>query len=683
MNDDFKFILNQLLGMLSKEGFLKGINDENKPPLKLTHAFLTCLGNEKDTDKIRVMELLSEHCHSEQWGDIAGFYLKGITFIKEEIEKITIECDDFRSRLSSLANDLREGKNSTNEQETIENLWTIFSPEGCNILSNKIGAMDTLRSNRRIRVTDMNPDPITEPASEILFTSNVLLTIPPEGAEKENHNLKKSVKDHLAEITREEQLYWYDHPIEIGVPNKNNEFLYGLKGLKDALDFEKARQNSFHESKPVMLLSVSVTHKGLHEIVIPYLEALLATTDIPDNLDIYLFTEKDTQDIVRDILIPAATGFLNRDSQDLMHIFGVDGEYGRHYSFLKAIALFWNILIDEKVKATFKIDLDQVFPQNELVHETGKTAFEHLKTGLWGATGIDSKGASVELGMIAGVLVNHNDVHKGLFTPDITYPSDPIKPDEMIFFSRVPQALSTEAEMMTVYDKYSGINGMDECIERFHVTGGTTGILVESLKKHRPFTPSFIGRAEDQAYIISTLFNRPERLAYLHEAGLIMRHDKESFAKEEVMHTQVGKLIGDYIRILYFSTLSNVVSGGKEKVKQLMDPYTGCFISRIPFTVVYLRLALKAISFANDGKTDWANELIIQGAKRLSAALDFCSRKESGLTYQYEKERKAWRLYYDTMSVLDDSIRSQNPFGLELREKAKKIITRCLVKKKV
>jgi hypothetical protein len=249
----------------------------------------------------------------------------------------------------------------------------------------------------------------------------------------------------------------------------------------------------------------------------------------------------------------------------------------------------------------------------------------------------------------------------------------------MIFFSKLPQALSTRAEMMARYNKDSSINGIDECIERIHVTGGTTGILVDCLKRHRPFTPSFIGRAEDQAYIISTLFNRHERLAYLHEDGLIMRHDKKAFAKEGDMRTQISKLTGDFIRILYFSNLSRLISGGSERVKGLLDPYTGCFISSIPITVVYLRLALKALSLAREGKIKWADELIASGAKRIPAAIGFCSR---GLKGQYEREQKAWRLYYDTMSALGDSICAGNPSGLEMRKRARDIVSRCLVKKR-
>jgi hypothetical protein len=56
---------------------------------------------------------------------------------------------------------------------------------------------------------------------------------------------------------------------------------------------------------------------------------------------------------------------------------------------------------DPELKATFKIDLDQVFPQTELIEQTGASAFEHFQTPLWGATGLDAEGQPIELGMIA------------------------------------------------------------------------------------------------------------------------------------------------------------------------------------------------------------------------------------------------------------------------------------------
>ena len=54
--------------------------------------------------------------------------------------------------------------------------------------------------------------------------------------------------------------------------------------------------------------------------------------------------------------------------------------------------------------------------------------------------------------MIAGALVNEKDIHKSLFFPDVSVPDvEERQPDELVFFSRIPQALSTEAEMMARY----------------------------------------------------------------------------------------------------------------------------------------------------------------------------------------------------------------------------------------
>ena len=169
--------------------------------------------------------------------------------------------------------------------------------------------------------------------------------------------------------------------------------------------------------------------------------------------------------------------------------------------------------------------------------------------------------------MVAGALVNERDIGQGLFTPDVAYPSRPLTPDQYVFFSGLPQALSTRAEMMERYDTPAR-DGVTTCIERVHVTGGTNGILVDALRRHRPFTPSFVGRAEDQAYLLSVL-GRPgdggadgpmPRLAYAHAAGLIMRHDKEAFAGEAIAAAEAGKLVGDDVRILQFSAYAAAIA---------------------------------------------------------------------------------------------------------------------------
>ncbi|MCK5075251.1 MAG: hypothetical protein KAR38_02695, partial [Calditrichia bacterium] len=404
-----------------------------------------------------------------------------------------------------------------------------------------------------------------------------LLSIPHSSQPIESLPVEENLKTKLKEIVKEKQKYWYDHPVQIGVAPENNEILYGLKGLDEAVEFEKQRGNMQKDEKVVCLLSISVTHEGLHEIAGTYLHNELEKHGGLKNLSVYAFSEMDVRKIIDEILVPAADNLnADKNTTELLSVFGVDGKYGRHYSFLKAVTAFWNVFIDKEKTATFKIDLDQVFPQNQLVKETKSSAFEHFKTPLWGARGKDSYGNSVELGMIAGALVNQNDADNSLFTPDVPFPPEEINADEYIFFSKLPQALSTEAEMMTKYNN-PALDSKTTCIQRIHVTGGTNGILIKALKKHRPFTPSFIGRAEDQAYILSTFTGTHLSLAYVHKPGLIMRHDKEGFAGEAIKSAQTGKIIGDYIRILMFSSYAEILTENINEIKKHIDPFTGCF----------------------------------------------------------------------------------------------------------
>ena len=99
-----------------------------------------------------------------------------------------------------------------------------------------------------------------------------------------------------------------------------------------------------------------------------------------------------------------------------------------------------------------------IFPQQTLVEQTGASAFEHFTTALWGANGTNFRGRPVELGMIAGALVNESDIENSLFTPDVRFPELPQLPDQRLFFSVLPQAVSTRAEMMTRYKWKKGWN---------------------------------------------------------------------------------------------------------------------------------------------------------------------------------------------------------------------------------
>ena len=689
MNEHFESIICKLIQPQEGKGSLFAFDlsehidrehtDNTDVGQALNSAFLVALAGSMHPASERAKRFLALLSETAEWADVASFYLKGIDLVHQEIESMCTHDPDFTKRLNTLSQWLSHNENWFEAEETAEKMWSVFFPEATGIRAHRKERVQALRAKRTVTVTKLNTAPLTDPARQILFTSNVLLTTPAPSTSPDDLPFSHYIRKRLVEISREPQFHWYDHPIQVGVVPEKNEVLYGLRALDAALEFERTRGNIPPQGKTVCVLSVSVTHQGLQEIAKKYLEEELARSVSLKNIDIYVFTEADTMRVIDDILAPAAAYYLHRDNpKELLSVFGVDGEYGRHYSFLKAITPFWSIFLQPEIRATFKIDLDQVFPQRELVDQTGASALEHFKTPLWGAQGLDSNEQPVELGMIAGALVDEADIGKSLFTPDVPFPNRGLSLDEYIFLSTLPQALSTEAEMMTRYTR-DNLDGQRSCIQRIHVTGGTNGILVDSLRRYRPFTPSFIGRAEDQAYVLSTLLNPGTQLAYVHEAGLIMRHDKEAFAQEAIESAYLGKLVGDYIRILYFSAYAGALTNDVAKLKDTVDPFTGCFISRIPITVVYLRLGFKTASLFAEGKKEQGLEFIRIGAQRISAALDFIRGENSKLKHGYEKERLSWNLYYDTLSAVENGIDKGDGFALELQKKAHRIIKQCTI----
>lgn len=612
---------------------------------------------------------------------LARFLLSSMETVKSECARASEGESNFRRRLESLAAFCAEskGKSVADIQRRVRDF---FFPEGSIDSSAPQEDIRSLRKKRHVTIKSAAESQVTRPGREIIFTSNVLLTLPPEGVSYEELQLPYHIREHLQKTAGEEQLYWYDHPVQMGTAPEHNEILYGLKNLNDTVAFEKNRGTVASDTKVVCILSLSVTHTGLQRIARDYLDHELREGEPLEHLAIYVFTEEDCRSLTSRVILPAAKIAGIRAEEDVIAaIFGVDGEYGRHYSFLKAVTALWQVTVDPAVRATFKIDLDQVFPQDRLVEETGKSAFEHLSTPLWGAEGIDEKNRPLYLGMVAGALVNEGDIHHGLFTPDVTFKKEKLGGESLFFYSALPQALSTEAEMMTRYGTGSEPDGVSSCIHRIHVTGGTNGILIGALRRYRPFTPSFIGRAEDQAYLLSVLFNDEGRgfLRYAHESGLFMRHDKEAFAGEAIEAARIGKLVGDYIRILLFSFYAAELDCSLEECKDVVDPFTGCFISRIPFTIVLLRLVMKSLEFFLEGKGDDACELALQGAERCGDLMEKLQKEENFLRRRLARERRGWTFYYDILDSLEEGLRDRRVEALTIEEAAGEIIGECRI----
>ncbi|MBU1625825.1 hypothetical protein KKB18_00485, partial [bacterium] len=569
----------------------------------INSAFLIALSGEEHPLYNYAVNYLDKIKSDNKWCDHVNFYKMGLKFIFEELLERCTEDENFKHKIEELYAWVSNPFNLSDTSNTIKKVQQVFFPEGVGIFDQRDEMCSMLREKRRITITKLNENPIKNPPAELLFTSNVLLTIPPDSENIDDLQINRSMKEQLKQIIDEKQAYWYDHPINIGVNIDQNEVIYGLKGLDEAIEYEIENGYLNLTQKIDILLSLSVTHVGLLNISRDYLEDELKKSSSFSHLNIYIITESEAKKLVKEILIPSAKKYLDKDGVEFLYeIIGVDGMYGKHYSFLKAVSAYWQVMIAPGIKGSFKIDLDQVFPQKELVKYCGSPAFENFKTALWGAEGIDSDENSVELGMIAGSLVNKEDIDKSLFTPDVDFPMEGGIGDELFFHSKLPQALSTEAEMMVRYDGIK-FDGAKSCIQRYHVTGGTTGILVDALRKYRPFTPTFIGRAEDQAYIMSVLFKEKQKnLRYLHKFGLIMSHDKETFAQDAIKTASLGKIVGDYLRILLFSSYASALPWSLNRIKGEIDPFTGCFVSRIPFSVVYLRLVFKAASYFSKGK---------------------------------------------------------------------------------
>lgn len=164
-----------------------------------------------------------------------------------------------------------------------------------------------------------------------------------------------------------------------------------------------------------------------------------------------------------------------------------------------------------------------------------------------------------------------------------------------------------------------------------------------------------MGRAEDQAYILSVLYDGEPALRYLHKPGLIMRHDKEAFAGESIRAAKHGRFIGDLVRTLVYSRYVEALPWDLELTKGQIDPFTGCFVTRRPMTIVFMRLALYcAEMLESDPRSD----------EDVAGVLDLANRKLSPLIdhpdsigRDYRRQRNGWDLFYN---ALEKAERSEN-----------------------
>ena len=678
MNEMFQELIQAILSIQEKQhrnkfnsagSILKRNN--NITGNRLNDAFLVCLCGKTHPCYMDALGFLNKMREDKTWKDYAKFYSDAIKRITDEIKSVLENSPVSRKNLR-IAHDHFKGPSNTAWNKISQaHLWSFFFPEG----AKKASAdeyIKVVRKKRAIKIIKPNPEPILSPALEILFTSNILITLPSGG---KGIRLPSDLKKKVDKISRRPQDYYYDHPVPIDTDFIEHEAIHGLKELDNSIEFEKRSGGIPENQRITVVLSLSATHKGLDIASASYIRMLLSQNLKLANINLYLFTEQDTERLIKKVLFPASGMMVNPDQiKSISDVFGVSGEYGRHYSFLKAIAAFWQVVADHKIKAVFKIDLDQVFPQDKLIKITHKSAFEHLMNPLWGGFAIDNLGHRIDLGMMAGSLVDKKDIDKSPFTPDAEIPLKIPSGPAMVFFSQYLRAISTHAEM-------HGNNR--RTTQRFHILGGMNGIMVKSLFKYRPFTPTFINRAEDQAYLMSVLYKgRGAWLRCVNIDGFIMRHDKDVIAGKASNDSEAGREVSDLLRIIQFTQYAKALPFNVKSIKELLDPFTGCFITPIPWTLMLLKFSLQiSESFGSGNKKGFEKALLYQsiGVKRLSAVMHDSRFKEGRIRSTYLLEKKAWDRYYDMLGQIEKRISSGDRLSMTLKEKAVKIISHCRV----
>ena len=288
-------------------------------------------------------------------------------------------------------NEIKTPKNFLTNSD--KHIWDIFCSEAFEASTKPDEVKDKILKKRKLIKINENENFLKNPVKEILFLSNVLITTPSDFL---STNIPLEIKDELKNFKNVKQRFWYDHPIPLDALNYENEIIYGLENLDRAIAFEVKRGNINNTDKIKLILSVSVTHIGLENIALKYIKTIIKKHLNLKFINVYLFDEYVCKNI---------NSILFSEDKDTENIMGVNGNYGRHYTFLKYILLIWNKIVDKDVRYSFKIDLDQVFDQEILLKTTGFSIFEIFKNQKnWGGTAIDYEGKKVDLGLLAGAL---------------------------------------------------------------------------------------------------------------------------------------------------------------------------------------------------------------------------------------------------------------------------------------
>ena len=564
---------------------------------------------------------------------------------------------------------------------------------------------DIQRQNR-LRLIANNENFIADPIKEVVFTANVLVT-PPRSESLIPEGLPAWAEKSLKSVIGLPVDWYFDHPMEMATTRDAlhaSEFILCLTRLEESfrteIEIEKtARKDHIREGDKVPLyISISPTHGGMRlgsaarEVLKCQYAAAVKSGILPELkiVEPYLYSQAEVRQLIKDVLVPAAKRYFpeipDKEIQGYLSFLGVEGYYAMHYNFLKAFGSLAKFM-DPRVKAVIKIDTDQSFPAERFYRETGLCWLESFTLPTLGALARDQNERDIYLGCFAGSLTNLNELidKDDLFLPDISIPDVPESIPEGeagVFYQALVQSLITRGEAFPPEVQWRALKILNEYpYMRTFVTGGTIGFLIEALERYAPFVDAHVHRAEDQAFLLSVLFDQYDGnlLRYVYFPGLHMIHEKESFASESIKIAEPYKEIYDLERIWNFSHLARALCEIKgwdfEDVRKTLNFFTASFIQPFPGLLALTRFVLSVAGKGGRNREDIIYQK--EGLRRLSKIAFSQERYYRGTKTRVAKQIKAWRFYYDLMIRLRESARKGDAFALALRRKASEINNNC------
>ncbi len=667
--------------------------------VKINAAVLICLCGKEHPLFQRAWDYLE--VPDAMWGEQKKTYLKFYEMIQEEIVK-RLESD------GALVKVLRDVIRAGDADRLKAARLKVFNP----LAAETLVQFDTehivkdIQGRNRLRLITNNENFIVDPVKEVIFTTNMLVT-PPRSESLVPEGLPEWAEKSLKSVIGLPVDWYFDHPIEMATTRDAlhaSEFIFCLRSLEETfraeIEIEKtACKDHIREGDKVPLyVSISPTHGGMNlgsvarEVLKCQYAAAVKNGILPELkiVEPYLYSQVDVRHLINDVLVPAAKRYFSeipdKEVEGYLSFFGVEGYYAMHYNFLKAfgsLAKFMN----PRVKAVIKIDTDQSFPAERFYRETGSCWLEAFTLPTLGALARDQNERDIYLGCFAGSLTNLNELvdKDDLFLPDISIPDVPESIPEGeagVFYQGLLQSLITRGEAFPPEVQWRALKVLNEYpYMRTFVTGGTTGFLIEALERYAPFVDAHVHRAEDQAFLLSVLFDQDDGnlLRYLYFPGLHMIHEKESFASESIKIAEPYKKIYDLERIWNFSHLARALCEIKgwdfEDVRKTLNFFTASFIQPFPGLLALTRFVLSVAGKGGRNREDIIYQK--EGLKRLSKIAFSQERYYRDTKTRVANQIKAWRFYYDLMIKLREGAKARDPFALALKRKADEINNNC------